>query len=134
MDKTRRRVDEIVVLGAPVRTWKGKGEPSPGDEARLRDEVARFTIGSGQDFDPPPFVERGLRTGGWMLIRKPVESLTVDLREPEPEPAPAVEEPEAAEEPEPVEEPVEDPEPKPEKTPVKKAKAKRKTPAKKADA
>lgn len=83
MTMNQTKVDEVIILG-PRRGVAPGTKVKPEDEYRYRDEVARFAVGKGQDFDPPAFVAQGLALSGWMSVRQPVEYETRDYTQVEP--------------------------------------------------
>lgn len=130
---------EVVVLGPHKHLTTKDRERLERDghlgseEFSRRDEVARFVVGPEQDWTPPPFIAMGVRTQGWMLIRRVVDSTVVDLTaapEPEPEEQPEPEQPEEKAE----QQPESEPEPEPEKKPARKKAAARRRTAKKTPA
>ena len=109
MTKRKTQVDEVIILGPrkAERSWPSSVVKAisdgkailPSMESMIRDEVARFVVSSGSDFNPPQFVKTGLAIGGWMSIRQRVEYTDYDYRdveaasvEPAPDEDPAVQE------------------------------------------
>lgn len=93
MTLKKTRTHEIIVLGPrrtdlprEMRDRLAKDGHLGDDEFLYREEILRSVIGEDQAWTPLPFVEHGLKTAGWMVVRRATEYVDRDYTEVKDEP------------------------------------------------